>query len=70
MWWLISSETVEKVKLALAAPVHDANELNGRGKGECEACIGDIKRAEASMLMDTGLHITDAVPSDYETDEQ
>ena len=44
MWWLISSETAEKIKLAL------------------------VENEEAYMLMDTGLHITDAVPNDYETD--
>ena len=71
MWWLISSETAEKVKQALAASTHDANTYNCSGEQggqECIACDGDEKRDEAYMLIDTGLHMTDVVPSDYETD--
>lgn len=71
MWWLISSETVEKVREALAASTHEANAYNCGGEQggmECVACDGDGKRDEAYMLIDTGLHITDAVPDDYKTD--
>ena len=49
MWWLMSSETAEQVRQALAA------------------CGGE-KADEAYMLIDTGLHLTDAVPNDYKTD--
>jgi len=71
MWWLISSETAEKVKQALAASNHDANTYNCAGEQggqECIACDGDEKRDEAYMLIDTGLHVTDIVPTDYKTD--
>lgn len=67
MWWLISSGQAEKIKQALVAPTHEANAYNCDRQG-CLACAGDSKRDEAYILIDTGLHITDIVPSDSETD--
>lgn len=68
MWWLISSETAEKIRVALGASTHEANTFNcleEQGGQKCSACEGDKKRDDAYMLIDTGLHLTDAVPSEY-----
>lgn len=67
-WWLISNEDVRKIRSALTAPTHEANDYNCEdwppGEG-CRGCIGDAMRAEGLHALDSGLHVTDAIPDDF-----
>ena len=57
------------VGAALRAPTHTANDSNcedwppGRG---CEGCRGAEQRRAALHTLDSGLHITDAIPTDFD----
>lgn len=67
-WWLISGEDLTFIRAALNAPTHEANCFNCQdwppGEG-CSGCKGDKLRAQAIHRLDTGIHITDAIPADY-----
>jgi hypothetical protein len=67
-WYLIQAGDVEKIRAGLLAPTHAANDYNCEdwpiGEG-CRGCKGDEQREAAVHTLDSGLHITDAVPADY-----
>lgn len=60
-WYLISSEDVDKLNSTLQT-VRD-HERQRREFGECTFCFDHA--VDALHTLNTGLHITDAVPSDY-----
>jgi len=68
-WWLICDEDVQTIKTALLAPTHEANDYNCEdwppGK-ECEGCEGNELRQKALHDLESGLHITNVVPDDWE----
>jgi len=68
-WWLISDEDVQFIRKALRAPTHEDNDFNCPTDipvmWACDACEGDEMRWKASQLLDSGLHVTDAVPDDF-----
>jgi len=67
-WWLISDEDVVIIRAGLMVATHEANDFNCQdwppGKG-CRGCEGDEKRRIALHSLDSGLHLTDAVPDDW-----
>jgi hypothetical protein len=67
-WYLIRDRDVVKIKAALLAPTHAVNDYNCEdwpiGEG-CRGCKGDEQREAAVHTLDSGLHLTDAVPADY-----
>lgn len=67
-WWLISDDDVKNIRDGLSASTHGANDYNCEdwpiGEG-CRGCKGDELRDRAIYTLDTGLHITDAVPADF-----
>jgi len=67
-WWLISDDDVKIIRDGLNAPTHEANDYNCQdwpiGEG-CRGCKGDKLRDRAIHTLDTGLHITNAVPADF-----
>ena len=71
-WWLISGEDVAIIRAALGDCTHEANYLNCEdwppGSG-CSGCRGDAARENAIHILDTGLHVTDAIPSDFEEEK-
>ena len=71
-WWLISDDDVTTIRAALEACTHEANSYNCEdwppGSG-CAGCRGDKEREGAVHTLDSGLHQTDAVPSDLGTEE-
>jgi len=68
-WWLISDDTLQIVRKALQAPTHEANDFNCQdwppGSGCC-GCAGDRLRREALHELESGSHITEAVPEDWQ----
>ena len=68
-WWLISDEARQIVEQALMASTHEANSYNCQdwppGEG-CSGCDGDELREKARHELACGLHVTDAIPADYE----
>ncbi len=71
-WWIISDEDIQKIRQALFASTHEANSYNCQdwppGNG-CSGCDGDELRKKARHTLDSGLHTTEAVPSDYQCPE-
>jgi len=70
-WWLISDNTLRVVQMALQAPTHEANDFNCQdwppGEG-CQGCAGDELRRRALHELDSGAHVTDAVPKDWKNE--
>ena len=70
-WWLISREDAECIKQGLEAHTHAANDFNCPDDSpslcECSSCEGDKLRRKALHCLDSGLHITDAIPKDFES---
>ncbi len=68
-WWLISDEARVCVAAALEAPTHETNAFNCEdwppGEG-CAGCDGDELRKKAQHELACSLHVTDAVPSDWQ----
>ena len=68
-WWLISDEDVKTIRAALEADEHDDNDFNCPSnpymEGKCTACLGRELRGRAVHSLDTGMHITEAVPADF-----
>ena len=67
-WFLISDDDVNEIRQALRAPTHDGNDYNCQewppGQG-CTGCAGDELREKAVHTLDLGLHITEAIPTDF-----
>jgi len=67
-WWLISQEDMATIRTGLEADTHKPNDYNCEdwppGSG-CDGCKGDTLRAQALYILDTVLHRTGMVPSDY-----
>ena len=68
-WWLISDEDVDGIRAGLMADTHEATDGNCEdwpiGSG-CAGCQGDEARRQALHTLDSGLHVTDAIPGDFE----
>lgn len=68
-FWLISDEDIEAVRQALMSGSHEAIFVNcedGANGEPCQGCAGDTMRRDGLHSLDTGLHITDQVPVDYQ----
>ena len=69
-WFLISEEDTQFIRAALEMPEHDDNDFNcpydPYSNTGCAACAGRKARGEAIHILDTGLHVTDAVPADFQ----
>ena len=73
-WWLISKETLETVVAALQAATHEDNDFNcfncqdwPPGSG-CAGCQGNDQRRSALHDLESGAHITDAIPKNFQGD--
>ncbi len=66
-WWLISNEDIEIIRKGLNASTHEANDYNCNPMPHesCAGCDGDEMRDKAWYTLDTGLHTTNVVPTDY-----
>ena len=69
-WWLISGEDVKVIQEALQTSTHRRNDYNCPDEvygweTPCVGCEGDKLRERASYLLETGLHITEAIPDDF-----
>ncbi len=69
MWYLISKEDEEKIKLTLQAAIELVDERCGE-----TGCMCDMRENLCSQfyqdglhILETGIHKTNAVPSDYTT---
>ena len=70
MWFLIDRETMEQVRRALLTAEEHIDEDCARSGCLCDLC-GDRcsqRYTDAIHALDTGLHTTDAVPSDWRGD--
>jgi len=69
-WFLVDMETIEQVRHALLAAEKHVDEDCARSGCLCDLC-GDRcsqRYTDAIHALDTGLHTTDAVPSDWRGD--
>lgn len=71
-WYLICKEGVDIIRKALEAPTHEATPENcndfdtNSDDPNCPGCIGNHLRKHALHELDTGIHVTTAIPLDYQ----
>ena len=76
-WWLINDDDVRLIRDSLMSPEHEANDFNCPHPGddyyaeECSRCLAVKKRGAALHALDSGLHLTNAIPDDWkEADDE
>ena len=68
-WWLIHQDTLDAVRAALEKPFigHDWHGIHP--PSSCRGCQEDEQRRQALHTLDSGCHVTEAIPTDYQDHE-